>query len=970
MERDNSKGKDDFVLKLIKMITELNEAETYLNNCIYNNIINKKQNFVIFNKKWLEQWKIIVAYEEIKNKCKNINNLGAIKKEIYELFIKLNTKQRLNELGKMDCTELLRRNKYKKSSVEHLNEKSDFIPIIDIHCTYFLSYIKNKFTVRGEISNGVIYIYDTFPEKNINEKLTLLYKEENNNNNEFKRAIITLEKNIKKNEIINNLKKKNINEILSEKKYNIQILNSFDIKNYELYKEEEERIKREVEKKRREEEEKRKKELELKRRKEEEEKKRKEEEEKNRKEEERMKEKERKRISEKIKKIIEKNQKMEEENKKREIEKKKREKERISKENERRRIEEEEKKRREEEEIKRREEEEKKRKEEEKIKRIEEEERKRIEEEKKRREEEERKRNEEERKRKEEEINKRIEEERKRREEEERIKREVERKRREEEERIRKEEEIKRRKEEEETKRKGKTIKEKEDNIKENNKKSLIDLNNKNNENISVPEEYLKSIYKLDSKKKKLKDSINTILKDEEKIILECILCMENFEKNEIANPILECKKYFHGKCFINYIDEELNNNHFPIRCPFCTSDEKHEINYKIVLDCLLFNNKDKLAIKLENMSLNYLAQNNPDEVSYCPTAGCNYMCYYDKNDFHLDCPLCRKSYCLKCKVEWHQDLTCEQYQLTKKENNKEDEDDIKFEEYVKGNNFKKCPKCKRWVEKISGCDHIVCPCGTHFCYSCGEIRDPQRPYEHNCPNANNNNFMNMGMNMPFPPFPPFMNFNMNQNMNNFMTNNINMNFPNFMNNNFNQNMNNFGLNRNNMNNLININQNIFHNNMINPMMNLNINNNNRINFNNLSQPINQNNIDDSGEYRARDQLIDDQTNNPFNNHIMNNDRNNTQMMNNLRNFNINNNNIINNNINNFQFMNPFRNQTSLNNNNMNTGRNMNQNMNNIGHLDFNEINNINNNININNGSNNYTMRNPFRNNRFVNKNN
>ena len=881
MERDNSKGKDDFVLKLIKMITELNEAETYLNNCIYNNIINKKQNFVIFNKKWLEQWKIIVAYEEIKNKCKNINNLGAIKKEIYELFIKLNTKQRLNELGKMDCTELLRRNKYKKSSVEHLNEKSDFIPIIDIHCTYFLSYIKNKFTVRGEISNGVIYIYDTFPEKNINEKLTLLYKEENNNNNEFKRAIITLEKNIKKNEIINNLKKKNINEILSEKKYNIQILNSFDIKNYELYKEEEERIKREVERKRREEEEKRKKELELKRRKEEEEKKRKEEEK----------------------------------------------------------------------------------------KRKEEEERKRIEEERKRREEEERKRKEEERKRKEEEINKRIEEERKRREEEERIKREVERKRREEEERIRKEEEIKRRKEEEERIRKGKTIKEKEDNIEKNNKKSLIDLNNKNNENISVPEEYLKSIYKLDSKKKKLKDSINTILKDEEKIILECILCMENFEKNEIANPILECKKYFHGKCFINYIDEELNNNHFPIRCPFCTSDEKHEINYKIVLDCLLFNNKDKLAIKLENMSLNYLAQNNPDEVSYCPTAGCNYMCYYDKNDFHLDCPLCRKSYCLKCKVEWHQDLTCEQYQLTKKENNKEDEDDIKFEEYVKGNNFKKCPKCKRWVEKISGCDHIVCPCGTHFCYSCGEIRDPQRPYEHNCPNANNNNFMNMGMNMPFPRFPPFMNFNMNQNMNNFMMNNINMNFPNFMNNNFNQNMNNFGLNRNNMNNFININQNIFHNNMINPMMNLNINNNNRINFNNLSQPINQNNIDDSGEYRARDQLIDDQTN-IFNNHIMNNDRNNTQMMNNLRNFNINNNNIINNNINNFQFMNPFRNQTSLNNNNMNTGRNMNQNMNNIGHLGFNEINNINNNININNGRNNYTMRNPFRNFRFVNKNN
>ena len=43
-------------------------------------------------------------------------------------------------------------------------------------------------------------------------------------------------------------------------------------------------------------------------------------------------------------------------------------------------------------------------------------------------------------------------------------------------------------------------------------------------------------------------------------------------------------------------------------------------------MDCLLFNNKDNLAVKLENMSLNYLAQNNSDEISFCPTAGCNYM--------------------------------------------------------------------------------------------------------------------------------------------------------------------------------------------------------------------------------------------------------------------------------------------------------------------------------------------------------
>ena len=87
-------------------------------------------------------------------------------------------------------------------------------------------------------------------------------------------------------------------------------------------------------------------------------------------------------------------------------------------------------------------------------------------------------------------------------------------------------------------------------------------------------------------------------------------------------------------------------------------------------------------------------------------------MCSYDKNEFHLNCPMCKKSYSLQCKTKWHKGMTCEEYQRTKNK----DENDIKFEEYAKGSKLKQCPKCKRWVEKIDGCDHISCPCGTSFC--------------------------------------------------------------------------------------------------------------------------------------------------------------------------------------------------------------------------------------------------------------
>jgi hypothetical protein len=35
--------------------------------------------------------------------------------------------------------------------------------------------------------------------------------------------------------------------------------------------------------------------------------------------------------------------------------------------------------------------------------------------------------------------------------------------------------------------------------------------------------------------------------------------------------------------------------------------------------------------------------------------------------------------------------------------------------------NTKECPKCKAAVFKISGCNHIHCHCGGHWCWKCGE---------------------------------------------------------------------------------------------------------------------------------------------------------------------------------------------------------------------------------------------------------
>ena len=258
----------------------------------------------------------------------------------------------------------------------------------------------------------------------------------------------------------------------------------------------------------------------------------------------------------------------------------------------------------------------------------------------------------------------------------------------------------------------------------------IPDNNQPVNNNVLIDNKILEeNLLKLDKKKQSLKNLGNVSKEDEKPNITTCFLCVEEFDQNEITNPELECKNHIHGKCFVNYIEEELNNRRFPIRCPICPKNQRHEINTKIILDCLLIHDKDNLALKLETISLNHLAENNSEEVSYCPTAGCNYLCYFDKNEFHLNCPLCKKSYCLKCKVEWHMGMTCEEYQREKKN----DENDEKFNEYVRGNNFKQCPRCKRWVEKIDGCNHISCPCGARFCYNCGQLKNN---FDHGCPNC------------------------------------------------------------------------------------------------------------------------------------------------------------------------------------------------------------------------------------------
>ena len=236
---------DEFIKKHINMIKELYEGEIFLDNEVLNSKNKTKSNFVLFDKEWLEKWKTIVGYETLKEKCikcKTEADVNSLINEVRNLFIQLNTKEKLDELGKMESSKL----KKISSKKSYLNEESNFVPKLAFNSMFFTKSINGMITINSEISKGIIYIYEPFPEKNKEQKLILLYKG-NEQNKDFKKSIITLPKDVNIKNVIKKKKKKNIEEILNQKEYNIKNINPISNKEGEKPKDEGEKKKKEIE---------------------------------------------------------------------------------------------------------------------------------------------------------------------------------------------------------------------------------------------------------------------------------------------------------------------------------------------------------------------------------------------------------------------------------------------------------------------------------------------------------------------------------------------------------------------------------------------------------------------------------------------------------------------------------------------------------------------------------------------------
>ncbi|OMJ83966.1 hypothetical protein SteCoe_13299 [Stentor coeruleus] len=233
--------------------------------------------------------------------------------------------------------------------------------------------------------------------------------------------------------------------------------------------------------------------------------------------------------------------------------------------------------------------------------------------------------------------------------------------------------------------------------------------------------------------------ALKNLLDEDSKKQLEpkftCQICIVDYAMSLAIT--LECDHRFCGACMKMYITgliESAQVSEQNMKCPSCiqamtlaeiedlAGPELYEKYQKFLLRGIKINEEDDPNMYIFN----------------CPGVDCEFFCFADKDLEEIECPKCYWQCCPKCYDKSHKGQTCEAYAEYMKSIGKGDEN---FEKLIMMEGIVKCPSCGAAVERISGCEFMVCTSSkcqgrTYFCYECG-IKLPEDHAPHNCVKKN-----------------------------------------------------------------------------------------------------------------------------------------------------------------------------------------------------------------------------------------
>lgn len=240
------------------------------------------------------------------------------------------------------------------------------------------------------------------------------------------------------------------------------------------------------------------------------------------------------------------------------------------------------------------------------------------------------------------------------------------------------------------------------------------------------------------------KHNRETLFKNFESQMYECSTCFCEFRGTEMI--LLQCLHTYCNDCIAIYVRVQYTGGRFcAMNCPVCDTF----IGRDVIKKLLNTNEFNDWGEKFEKQSIEYNSL-----VLFCPR--CNNYAVQEENLGR--CESCAFLFCPLCNNAWHPG-SCENFSEheTVYKNQKKNPTDkesqqkkylkkqVMLSELMMRSFMAQCPKCKCWVMRSYGCNHMKCSlCPTEFCYVCGkstklhgflgycELEVPNAPFDMN----------------------------------------------------------------------------------------------------------------------------------------------------------------------------------------------------------------------------------------------
>ncbi|KAG0708428.1 hypothetical protein DFH29DRAFT_870957 [Suillus ampliporus] len=186
-----------------------------------------------------------------------------------------------------------------------------------------------------------------------------------------------------------------------------------------------------------------------------------------------------------------------------------------------------------------------------------------------------------------------------------------------------------------------------------------------------------------------------------------CPICYD-----DISSPLrLGCGHVYCATCMRHFLTSALDSGQFPLTCMGDESQCKVPISIPTIQQFLPPTSFNRLL----EVAFNAHISRHPQEFKYCKTPDCNQI--YRSTEPNT-------------MTNVHDGMSCAEYKRT----GRLAEEERQTEAWIaaQGGRVKKCPSCEVLIEKVKGCNHMVCiVCHNHICWQCMGIFTNDTIYPH-----------------------------------------------------------------------------------------------------------------------------------------------------------------------------------------------------------------------------------------------